>query len=474
MSKKVKENILFGLVIISGIFLFLDLIEYKLPISTSGGIEKSVFVLAAGIDKADSKDKSYKLTTIAETFSSTSTDQSTSGGKTEDIFTTEGKTIFQAIRNFNLFKSKSLDWAHIKYIIISEDVAKENILDVLDFFIRDHELRFNAKIVIVQDTSAESFIRSGKKIGHFLPDVLEGVFKNEKKTSISSNVDVVELIRILDDKYVDVYIPSIKILSRENDEPNFKKLEQDNKKEGNESNDNEKTLEGYLNKDKEENNEKKEESNSKEESGSNKSSDSQQSSGSSSEPQSQSNNTYYLALDGFAIFDGVKLIGFIEEIYARGLNWIKGNIKSSVIALDDVNGEEVSVEVLDSNVKTKIKFNNNRPEVTYDIELLTNLSEINAQIHMATEEKHKKIEDKQNEKVKEEIEAVIKYAQENAVDIFNLSDAIYKKYPKEWDKIKDDWKNVLRNMKIEINVSSKLGRTYHIRQTIRSGYGDSK
>ncbi|MDD2628512.1 MAG: hypothetical protein PHD20_06510, partial [Clostridia bacterium] len=292
MDRKVKERILFVLVLISGIMLFLDLIEYKLAFYTSGGIENSSFVLAVGVDKADSKDNKYKITTISEKFSADSSSNSSTNQKAEDIFTVEGTSVFQAIRNYNMFKSKTLEWGHIGYILISEEVAKEDVLDVLDFFIRDHQLRFNAKLIVVKDLSAEAFIRSGKKIGKFLPDLLDSVFSNEEKTSVSSNVDLVEFVRILDDKYVDVFIPSITLLSRENDEAVFKKLDQTNKKnnEKSDKDEGEKNLEAIVNK---EDKEKSEENKDSQENKGSQEGSSSQDKGSSKEQSESDEKTQY-------------------------------------------------------------------------------------------------------------------------------------------------------------------------------------
>jgi Ger(x)C family germination protein len=474
MDKKKKEVILYIIFLSSAILLFLDLIQFKIPFQTAGGIEDNSFVLAVGIDKADSKDNKYKITTISEKFSAEYGESSSINQKAEDIFTAEGDSIFEAVRGYNIFKSKGLEWGHINYIIISEEVAKEDILSLIDFFLRDHELRFNAKVLVVKDSSAEAFIRSGKKIGRFLPDLLDCVYRNEEKNSVTNDVDLVELARILDDKYVDLYLPCISLVARENDEVVFKKLEQTNKKNNEQpkNNDDEKNLEANTNK---EDKEKEATSASQQKEESKGSSGSQgQQSNSQGNSESEDKVQYYVAMNGFAIFKDTKLIGYIEETYARGLNWIKGNIKTGALVLEDIYGENVTVEILKEDIENKIKYNGDMPEVTYRIHFETNISEIDGQIDVANEEANNLIERKQNEKIKEEIETIVKYAQENGVDIFNLSDLLYKKNPNKWNKIKENWDEVFKNMKISIDVKSKLSRTYHIRQPIRSGYGEKK
>lgn len=109
------------------------------------------FVLSVALDKADSG-SGFKVTAQVaspETYSKTSTGSAT-GQRTKPfwVVSSNGKTIFEAIRNMSSISSRRIFWAHIKVIIISEELAKNNTLEIFDFFTRNPELRLRTLIAV--------------------------------------------------------------------------------------------------------------------------------------------------------------------------------------------------------------------------------------------------------------------------------------------------------------------------------------
>ncbi len=208
-----KKNILLTLVIISGALMFISLFNFTSPIELPENIEENFFVLGVAVDKGDKDESSVKLTIISEKFGETSSDSSSSGSssKQADIVSTEGSTIFETIRNFNKFHSQKLFWGHIKYIIINEDLAKEDILNYLDFFIRDHELRFDTAVIIAKDTPANEILKLGEKNKEFIPDTLDSIFKNTQKIGVSDRISLIDVMKSFENNYTDEFIPSISI-----------------------------------------------------------------------------------------------------------------------------------------------------------------------------------------------------------------------------------------------------------------------
>lgn len=80
-----------------------------------------------------------------------------SGGTGEPIYsaTAEGESIFAAIRNLSRFSSRRIFWAHNFIIVVNEEVAKEGITDILDFFTRNHETRMNTWMVATPNQASE-------------------------------------------------------------------------------------------------------------------------------------------------------------------------------------------------------------------------------------------------------------------------------------------------------------------------------
>lgn len=113
------------------------------------------FVLSIGIDKTEDGFKVTAQMASPETFSKS---QSGSGGSQTKpfwIITSSGKTIFEAIRNMASISSRRIFWAHIKVIVISEELARSNTLEIFDFFARNPELRLRTLIAVTPEEAAK-------------------------------------------------------------------------------------------------------------------------------------------------------------------------------------------------------------------------------------------------------------------------------------------------------------------------------
>lgn len=80
-----------------------------------------------------------------------------SGGTGEPIYSisSEGASIFDAIRNLGRISSRRVYWAHNFLIVMHEDYARKGIEDMVDFFTRNHELRMNTWVAVTPDRPDE-------------------------------------------------------------------------------------------------------------------------------------------------------------------------------------------------------------------------------------------------------------------------------------------------------------------------------
>lgn len=115
-------------------------------------INELAFVLSIALDKADNGFKVTVQMAKPETYS-----KSTTGGmknveneKPFWVVTSTGKTIFEAIRNMASVSSRRIFWPHIRIIIISEELARSNLLEIFDFFTRNPELRMRTWVAVTQ------------------------------------------------------------------------------------------------------------------------------------------------------------------------------------------------------------------------------------------------------------------------------------------------------------------------------------
>jgi spore germination protein KC len=165
-------------------------------------INELAFVMSLALDKAE---EGYHVTAqIAkpDVYSKSATGGAgiTQKEKPFWVFSGNGKTIFEAIRNMAEISPRRIFWSHIKVIIISDEVARSNVLDIFDFFSRNPELRLRTWVAITQGNAG--------KILEIVPmiekDPSQNIEQIINKTSLSGKAYSIMLKDFLED-YLDPY-----------------------------------------------------------------------------------------------------------------------------------------------------------------------------------------------------------------------------------------------------------------------------
>lgn len=151
-------------------------------------IDELGFVLSIGLDKIDSGFKVTAQVASPETYSKTPSGSGTAQKiKPFWVVTSTGKTIFEAVRNMASTSSRRIFWAHIKVIVISEGLAREDTLEIFDFFNRNPELRLRTLVAVTPGEAG--------KIVNVVPIMekdpaiyLEKIIKNNNLTGKSYSV----------------------------------------------------------------------------------------------------------------------------------------------------------------------------------------------------------------------------------------------------------------------------------------------
>lgn len=420
------RKIMLVLALISGAIFFVSLVGIEGFNNYSNSIENNYFILAVGIDKATTEGEKVKITIISEKFSNSENENN----KEADIVSTEGETVLDALIQFDYFMEKKLFWGHLGYIVIGDEVAKDNMLDYLDFFIRDHGIRYDAVLTIAKDMTAEELFRQTEKSEKFLPDTLDSIFDNRIWLSVSRKVALSEAIKIFANKNIDVYLPYLTVKTETGD-----------------------SLESIPTSSKE----------NKESSGEN-----QNSSSNSKLDNNQKIEIPRIYLEGLAVFSGENLVEYIAPDESRALNFIENHIESGIIMVKDSQDDKISTEIVDSKSKINVNLDKeNKLTVNIDIEFSTNISEIFSRKDIFYFEKLNELEKSQSNKIKAQVESLISIMKKNKIDVINLNKFVNLKYPLRWDKLHDQKEDIINNATFNINVKSKINRTYHVKESIR-------
>ncbi len=126
-------------------------------------INSLAIVTAIGLDKAADGNIEFTIQIIgpSKQGGSQSGSGSSEGGSSSAVnISSEGATIFEAARNLIPKLSKKAYYAHLQLLVMGEDMAKEGIDKIWDFFERDHEVNRQFRTIVVKGGTAKSVIEA--------------------------------------------------------------------------------------------------------------------------------------------------------------------------------------------------------------------------------------------------------------------------------------------------------------------------
>jgi len=310
------------------------------------------------------------------------------------MVSTTGKTIFEAIRKTNQIVDRQGFYAHNKVIVISEELAKEGLLPILDSFQRGKEVRGYVWICIAKDTTARKILET-KTVGvsripaNFLKSLLENT--TNQLNSISSNmleyykevlgggIDPVLGVLLIEDKKERSQDKNVKLTGG----AIFKKDK----------------LIDYLN---------------------------------------ESETRGFRWVTGDIDSGALSLPSPLQEDKYETVEILKMNAK----ILPEVEGDQISftIEVTENGLVTEQQSTGQFKESKQLVDYLNELEEANKKV------------------IEEEINQAIEKAQSFQADIFGFGAALNKKHPKTWNKVKDEWpekySEVPYTVKVKVNITS--------------------
>ncbi|HHU50178.1 MAG: Ger(x)C family spore germination protein [Caldicoprobacterales bacterium] len=169
--------------------------------------------------------------------------------------------------------------------------------------------------------------------------------------------------------------------------------------------------------------------------------------------------------DGYAIAADLKLVTYTGRDISRGVNLITNNIDSSIVTVKDLNGEDVSLEIIFSNTEAIPHFTGDiLEEVTLRTKVVSNLGEIQSQVPSIYEENIEYMEAQQSAILENEMRKVLEVVRESESDCLNICDMIRLRNPVKWHKIEKRWNEILQYLKIHVEVESRIRRSYELDQ----------
>ena len=320
-------------------------------------------------------------------------EQDSSSSNEPDFVTFEstGKTLHESFRKLTKKSLKKIYGNQMQLIIIDENVVKNNIKDVLDFLIREPEIRNEVYVLIGKNKDILKIITPLNNISSH--NIKESIENDVKRLGCSKIITLSDLIKNYKNKKIELTIPTIKLSGNIDIGKKEKNIE-------------------------------------------------------------QSETDTSIELDGLAVFKNNKLKGYLTDKESLAFNFITNKINNTLIKLKYKDNSYIVTELVKTkaNLKTNIKKNTidisikGNAAITelnknIDIEQKDNIEKIenklNKNIKKFIENKYKKINNKYNS------------------DIYGFRDLIYKnnyKYYKNMNNKDNILKNIKIKVKVDIKI----------------------
>lgn len=356
------------------------------------------FVMAMGIDKGDNK--KFEVSFQIVNPGNVSSGQNGAGqGLPIAVYTSSGNTLTEAARNATKMISRRLYYSHTNLIAISEEVARDGILDIMDGLDRDPEFRTTTQIVVARHSTAEELV------------------------SALTNLDKLPVNKITKE------LKTTESMLGENTRINI-----DDFLAGLVSNGKEPVINGYIVK------------------------GNKEQIGKADDLQTTKTKTF-LEADGLAVFKNGKLTDWFEHEKARGVVYVLDKVQSTDINIP-WNGKKHAITMVPIRTKTKVSvhFKKGKPFINIAIEDEGWISEANTDVDLTNPKVIEKIDKLVEKEIKQQVMESIKDAQKIKSDIFGFGEKVHRANPKLWKKLKGNWDNQFAELKVNVKVDSYVRR----------------
>lgn len=323
------------------------------------------------------------------------------------VYSDTGNTITEAIRNINLKLPKEVYIGHLSVIVIQEDIAKDGMYPILDYFLRDPESIKRFYLIIAHNTKASDVIATLSPLEAFpSQNIYFNIKKATNSQAISPSVTYSKFVENIIKPGIESTAPTIIVEGDAKEAQNSDSLQE-------------------------------------------------------SIPKAT------LKLGTVAIFKEDKLIGYANEEESRGINTINNEVETTS-ATFEYNDNYITLNLTGIKVKHEIEMIDNKPIITIIFTADAAIRELSGIEYVNNVDVIKNIEDATENHVKHVINQALECTQKKyKSDVFGFGNLIYKKFPHYFNNLNKDWSTeVFPELEIKTEAEIKLHTKGSLEQTI--------
>lgn len=369
-------------------------------------LDRRAIVAGFGADKAEEEGK-IKITVQVVNVGEIKAMPPSRGVSTKavTVYTGTGYTVFDAFRNLAMIVGKKLFLTETRILVVGEDLAREGLDKVLDFYERDPEPEIRNYLLIARGEAEEILeteLRTDKIWASGINSMVEATMAHGKAPA----TEIIQFLKAVESKTTAPVATAVQVIRK------------GNKDSGGNGKPNQGETTAVLPKE--------------------------------------------LMVSGTAVFRQYKLAGWLDEKESRGLLWVTGKVKSGIIVVSSPETESrlIALEIIRSKSEIKPKITDGILTINVNIKEEGNLGEIQPDtVDITKPDVFKELEERKKAAIEDEISAAVVKAQELNADIFGFGEAVRRKYPKEWRQLNDTWGEIFPTLEVNIAVDAKLRRT---------------
>ncbi|MCH1640809.1 Ger(x)C family spore germination protein [Paenibacillus timonensis] len=377
--------------------LLLAILCAVLPLSGCWDAEelnRRAVVSGIGIDRAPGEQE-YRVSfqvIIADEISG----KSGRGATPTMVYSAQGRSVMEAVRKVSLLVPRLVSTAHTRIVVISEELARQGISDIVDFLDRDSDIRLTTKIYI-----AKNGVQAHDIISGLTPMGKITAYSIAQKTEMTAQEFGANYPIELDDIIRDLLVPDsgpvingVDILGSAKEVGKKSNLE-------------------------------------------------------------KTDNLGIIRMSNLALFKGDKLKGWLDEEESLGLVWIKDKMNKTPIIIAPDGLGEISLDVRRS--KTSIRVIPKDPEhpvVVVKVTAQLSIREMDSTIDLRDPAALSALEVYVNKEIVKKMKSAVSKAQSLNSDIFCFGQKFERQHPKAWKQLKGKWSDLFPKLEVEYQVDS--------------------
>ena len=411
-AKKIKKSFLFYY------FILIMIILLPNAITMPSLSFKNAIITAIGLDRSEESD--IEVTVLA--LSNITQDNMAENTK---VFSGKATSVANAINSIEQQIGRRILMGHVGYVVVSKDLATEDIAGLLNNLIITTKLPNTVSMVLCEDM-AKDVLTLASKMEQSSSYKLKEIIQNEFNENYTKDTSVDAFLKGYYSNLSTSTLEYLKLTNTPSDGIEVKEEGED--KQSNSQN---------------------------------------SSSGGSQESSKQQKNTISLQREHAVFVDG-KFKFLLSKEEMKGINWLVESSLQQLLTIENIKSQgfenaNITFDVRHKSVKPKATFRNNKPTIEFNITL--NISPIEV-LQKGEHERSPKdfyineeIYDKINYVIKKQISVTINKLRQEKTDVINAYGILYNSHyqkTKDFENSLEDKEDFLSYINFKVNIIPRL------------------